>query len=268
MGEGHAIVLGIPDLAVAALLVAVPGLISFALSLGLEKRLLWASVRTVAQLMLIGFVLGWVFGLEAAAAVVGLGLIMTWVAGRAAVERSSRFFKGIHHRAYASLVVSAFVTTAMVTAVIVGVDPWYEARYVIPILGMVLGNSLTGLSLCVDTLLEAFSERRREVEMELALGATKWEAARPALREAVRRGMIPIINSMMVVGLVSLPGMMTGQIIEGADPMNAVRYQIVVMFMIAASTSIACILMTLLVYRRLFNARHQLLSHLIKKRLN
>jgi len=104
--------------------------------------------------------------------------------------------------------------------------------------------------------------------MELAHGATRWEAARAPLSDAVRRGMIPIINSMMVAGLVSLPGMMTGQILAGEDPLKAVEYQIVVMFMIAAATSLGCMLIAVLVYHRLFNARHQLLSDLITKRQN
>jgi putative ABC transport system permease protein len=99
--------------------------------------------------------------------------------------------------------------------------------------------------------------------MELAHGATRWEAARDVLRDAVRRGMIPIINSMMVVGVVSLPGMMTGQILAGADPLRAVKWQIVVMFMIAAATSLGCIAVAMLTYKRLFNARHQLAVDLI-----
>jgi putative ABC transport system permease protein len=125
---------------------------------------------------------------------------------------------------------------------------------------MVLGNQLTGISLCTDRMLAILIERRHEIEMELACGATRWEAAREALRESIRTGMIPIINSMMVTGLVFLPGMMTGQILAGIDPVVAVRYQIMVMFMFAAANSLGCIIMVLLVYRRMFNARHQLES--------
>jgi putative ABC transport system permease protein len=115
-------------------------------------------------------------------------------------------------------------------------------------------------------MLEALSKDRAVVETELALGASAWEAARTPLIGAVRRGMIPITNSMMVVGLVSLPGMMTGQILQGASPVNAVKYQIVVMFMLAAATSLACVVTGVLVYRRMFNARHQLLSEQIVDR--
>jgi len=153
-----------------------------------------------------------------------------------------------------------------VTGVVIGVQPWYRPQYLIPLLGMILGNGLTGISLCLDSLLELFAERSDLVEMELAHGATAWEAARPHLSEAVRKGMIPIINAMTVVGIVSLPGMMTGQILAGADPLEAVKYQIVVMFMLAAATSGGCMLIALGSFRRLFNSRHQLLRERIIRR--
>ena len=138
---------------------------------------------------------------------------------------------------------------------------------VIPaLLGMVLGNGLTGMSLCLDELLASLDASRDQVETELALGATRWEAARQPLRAAVRKGMIPIINSMMVVGIVSLPGMMTGQILEGADPVAAVRYQIVIMFMIAAATAFGCMLIALFTYRQLFDSAHRLRAERITRR--
>ena len=166
---------------------------------------------------------------------------------------------------FGTLFLCGLLTTFMVTQTVIRVDPWYKPQYVIPLLGMILGNGLTGISLCIDILLERFSEQQALVEMELAHGATRWEAARGVLREAVRRGMIPVINAMMVVGLVSLPGMMTGQILAGNSPLQAVKYQIVVLFMIAAATSLGCIGTALLAYRRLFNADHQLRSELITR---
>jgi putative ABC transport system permease protein len=130
---------------------------------------------------------------------------------------------------------------------------------------MVLGNALTGISLSLDQLLASLDDRRDRVEMALSLGATAWEAARDPMREAVRQGMIPIINAMTVAGIVSLPGMMTGQILEGADPLNAVAYQIVVMFMIAGATALGGMLTAMAVFRRLFNERHQLRAEKIEK---
>ena len=135
-----------------------------------------------------------------------------------------------------------------------------------PLLRMILGNGLTGLSLSLDHLLETLSEGRAKIETDLAHGASAWEAARDPIRAAVRRGLIPIINAMSVVGIVSLPGMMTGQILAGADPIDAVKYQIVVMFMIAGATSLGTMAMTWLVFRRLFNEKHQLVEGEISRR--
>jgi putative ABC transport system permease protein len=230
------------DLTVAGGLVLMAGLVSLALRLGLEKRLALASVRTVVQLLLVGYVLKYVFGL------------------------ATLTFGGATLHAFLTLAIVGLVTTTAVTTLVIAVEPWYQPRYFIPLLGMVLGNGLTGISLAMDTLLDSLAERRAEVEMELAHGASRWEAALPPLRDAVRRGMIPIINSMMVVGVVSLPGMMTGQILAGASPLEAVKYQVVIMFMLAGATSLGCIGMALLIYRRLFNDRHQLRADLIRRR--
>ncbi len=123
---------------------------------------------------------------------------------------------------------------------------------------MILGSSLTSVSLAVDGLLGDAVQRRPEIEAALSHGATAWEAAAELLQSAVRRGMVPTVNSMLVVGIVSLPGMMTGQILAGSDPLEAVKYQIVVMFMLAAAAALGCMLSVLLAYRQLFTARHQL----------
>ncbi len=261
-----AIPLSAVDLAIASGLVIVAGLVSMSLRLGLERRLAVAAVRTVVQLMLIGYVLKWIFAIENVLLVLVFAALMIIAAGHAAVRRPSRTIPGAFWRATGTLIISGMLTTVMVTGVIIGAEPWHKPQYLIPLLGMVLGNSLTGISLCLDSLLERLSERRDEVEMQLALGATRWEAAGDALAEAVRRGMIPVVNAMMVVGVVSLPGMMTGQILAGADPLDAVKYQIVVMFMIAGATSIGCIIVVMLAYRRLFNRRHQLDSEAIRRR--
>jgi len=252
------------DLCLSAGMVLVVGVLSLLLRLGIEKRLAVASVRTVVQLLLIGYVLMWVFRHHWSIA--PLAVVMVLVAGYDAVKRSGRAFAGMYWLALLSLIASAFLTTIFVTGVIVSARPWYLPQYFVPLLGMVLGNSMTGISLCMDHLLEHLAARRAEVEVELALGATRWEAARQPLQQAVRRGLIPLINRMMVTGIVSLPGMMSGQILSGEDPNNAVRYQVMVMFMIAAATALGSISVALLVCRRLFNRRHQLRADLLTKR--
>ncbi len=264
--EAGALPLGAVDLVIAGGLVLVAGLVSVAMRLGLGRRLIIATVRTVVQLVLIGYTLQWIFGLDSAPLVMLWLALMIVAAGRAAVMRPSRWYRGVLGHAWLTLFASATLTTFTVTGAIVGVEPWYEPQYVIPLMGMCLGNTLTGLSICLDALLESLVERRAEVELRLCLGASRWEAARPMVREAIRRGMVPILNTMTVVGLVSLPGMMTGQILAGADPLQAVNYQIVVMFMLAATTGLGCILVTLLAFKSLFNERHQLVATKIMRR--
>jgi putative ABC transport system permease protein len=260
-----AIHLDVLDLGIATALVLVSGLVSLSLRLGLERKLLVASLRTLVQLLMVGYILEWVFRIEHVALIFAALGIMIAVAGRAAIQRSSRTFTGAYWNAVVTLTLTGLMTTFTVTGVIIEVEPWYLPQYVIPLGGMVLGNSLTAISLSLDHLLESLDDRREQVEMELAHGATRWEAARDHVSAAVRRGMIPIINSMMVVGIVSLPGMMTGQILAGADPLDAVKYQVLVMFMLAASTALSSMIMSLLVYRRIFNDRHQLRAERISR---
>ena len=254
------------DLAISAVLILAAGGISIALRLKLEKQLALATVRTVLQLLLVGYLLKWIFDLDQFYLVLAAVFIMIGAASHAAIGRPARTFPGAYRQTFLTLILTGLLTTFLVTGVVIGTDPWWQPQYFIPLLGMILGNGLTGISLCLDHLLESLSQRGDQAEMELALGATAWEAARTPVREAVRRGMIPIINAMMVVGIVSLPGMMTGQILAGADPLQATKYQVVVMFMIAAATAASNILLAWLVYRRLFNTRHQLRRELIRKK--
>ena len=132
---------------------------------------------------------------------------------------------------------------------------------------MVLGNTLNGMTLGLDCLMEDLCNKRELIETALALGATRWEACQEQIRNAIRVGMIPTINSMMIMGLVSLPGMMTGQILEGASPALAVRYQIVVLFMIASATALGVIGVVGLAWLRLTNREHQLLLERLQTRL-
>jgi putative ABC transport system permease protein len=144
------------------------------------------------------------------------------------------------------------LVAAMVTGVIIQAKPWYDPMYLIPIGGMVAGNSMSSLAVALERLLADLRSKRGVVEMRLCLGATDWEASRDIASDAVKAGMIPSINAMMGVGVVFLPGMMTGQILAGADPMASVRYQIVVMLMLAASSALATSVAVLLVRRRCF----------------
>jgi putative ABC transport system permease protein len=250
----------------AALLILINGAVSVLLKLGLGRRLLLAAVCTVVQLLLIGLVLEWVFRIDRWYVVLAMMLAMTVVAGVAATQRTRVRFPGIWARSVASVWVGSWLMAGLALCIIVQVRPWYAPQYAIPLLGMILGNTLNGVSLGLDRLGGELTARRYQVEALLALGATRWEAARPMVQHALQTGLIPTLNAMMVVGIVSLPGMMTGQILAGASPVEAVKYQIVIMFLIASATAVGTVTVVLLSYRRLFNEHHQFLDALITER--
>lgn len=248
------------QLALAALLIVVNVALSLGLRLGLERSLLVASVRMTVQLLLIGLVLEWVFALERPLPILAIALLMSALAGVSAVQRTKRRFAGVYWDSLVSVLAAAFMVTGFALLGVVRVRPWYEAQYLIPLLGMVLGNVLNGISLALDRFTEGVAQRRGEVELLLGLGASRWEAAHALVSDALRVGMIPTINAMMVMGIVSLPGMMTGQILAGASPGDAVRYQVVIMFMIAAATALGAFGVVMLAFARLFDRRHRLRS--------
>jgi putative ABC transport system permease protein len=246
------------QLVLASALILINMGLSLALRLGLEKSLGIATVRLVVQLLLVGYILEWIFALNNPWLVVLVALVMSAIAGNASVNRTRRRFPSIYWHSLLSILASSALVTGLLVEGIIRIEPWYNPQYIIPLLGMVLGNTLTGTSLALDRFMEDLVQQRSHIESLLALGATRWEAASPTIKEAVRTGMIPTINSMMVVGLVSLPGMMTGQILGGVNPTDAVRYQIVIFFTIAAGTALACMGIVMLAFRSLFSADHQL----------
>ena len=268
---GQYIQLGYGQLAIATSLILISGLISILLRLGLERRLALASIRTVVQLLLVGKVLEWIFAPGRAWYIV-LALMagMTLIAGGAAVGRTERPYRGIWLDSVVSMWASSWLIAAVAPFGVVQIQQagqsWCQPQYAIPLLGMILGNTLNGISLGMDRLGNELASKRDQVETLLALGATRWEAARASIQQAVRTGMIPTINSMMIVGLVSLPGMMTGQLLSGTLPVQAVMYQIVIMFLLAAGTSLGTVSVVLLGYRRLFTAEHRFLPARLLKR--
>jgi putative ABC transport system permease protein len=256
---GSAVDLSYWQVGVAGLLILVNAAASLALRLGLERRLLLAAARMVVQLLLVGLVLQAVFEQSYWYVVVALSLLMIAAAAVAAVRRVGRRYPGALWDSLLSIWASSWLVGAYAVFAVVQVEPWYDPRYAIPLLGMILGNMVSGVSLGLERLGEELAVQRPRVEALLALGGTRWEAARPAVRQAVRTGMIPTLNSMLVMGIVSLPGMMTGQILAEGQPTKAVKYQIVIMFLIAAGTALALLAVVLLGFRRLFSARHQFL---------
>ena len=249
------------DIAIAATLILINGALSVVLKLGLGRHLLWAALRAVVQLLAIGYVLGWVFQFAYWYVVLPLMCLMTLVAGASAAGRGKRTYAGQLADSVVSVWLSSWLVAAIGLFAVIGVQPWYEPQYAIPILGMILGNTLTGVSLGMERMTQELTAGRATIEMILALGGSRWEAARDAVRQAVRAGMMPTLNQMSVVGIVSLPGMMTGQVLAGQSPMEAVRYQIVIMFLIAAGSALGTVCAVVLTFRRLFSPQHQFMPH-------
>jgi putative ABC transport system permease protein len=235
-----------------AILLLLAGGVSAFFRLGLTKTLAYGAVRCVVQLAIIGYVLGWIFAVDRPGLVMAVVAIMCGIAAFTATRRTPNVPDFPVLIAFLSLAASTYIVMVIVSAVIIRAEPWYTARIVIPISGMILGNAVTGIALAIDRLYSEVRARQGEVEALLSLGATPWEAVNGCVREAIRSGMTPTINSLMVVGLVSIPGMMTGQILGGADPQEAARYQIVVMFMIAAAVAFGSMLLVGLSFRKLF----------------
>lgn len=177
------------QLTLATLFIVVNIGLSFSLRLGLEQSLGVASVRMVIQLLLVGYILQWVFTLSNPILIILLALGMTIIAGVSSVNRTLRRFNGIYWNNFISLLSGSFLVTGIIVSGILRVQPWYEPQYLIPLLGMILGNALTGTSLSLDRFMEDLTNNRGEIEALLTLGATRWEASHQTVKEALRTGM-------------------------------------------------------------------------------
>ena len=251
--------LGYGDLALAGLLVLANAGLSLYLELGIHRRLVVAALRSIIQLTLVGLVLTALF---THVSLLWTGLVfavMVVFAGREAVGRQERPLAGwwSYGLGTGSMLAAVLVT---VLALTIGLrpDPWYDPRYAVPLLGMVLGNTMTGAALGLNALTTGLATRRAAVEAQLMLGAGRLEAFRPVVRQALRSALMPIVNTMAATGVVSLPGMMTGQILGGVVPAEAVKYQIFVLFLIAGGTGLGAAAAVLGGANRLSDSRHRL----------
>ncbi len=246
------------DLGLAAGLILIAIGVSRVQGLGLGRDLLVGAFRTVVQLVLVGYVLIYIFALDRWYLVIAALLIMVAVATHAAVGRQARPSRFLYGITGVAILAGSGLTLIYVGAAVVQVDPWYNPRYLIPLFGMIVGNAMNAAALAAERLDGEMDNRRQEIEAYLALGASTTRAARRPVRLSLTAALIPTINSLMVVGVVSLPGMMTGQILAGVSPLTAVRYQIVVMFMLAGAVALTAVLVVLWYRRSFFTPAAQL----------
>lgn len=246
------------DLGLAAGLILIAIGISRWQGLDLGWDFFIGAVRAVVQLVLVGYVLVYIFALDRWYLVIAALLVMLAVASKTAVVRQPTRSRALLGITGAALLLGSGLTLAYVGVVVVRMEPWYNPRYLIPLFGMIVGNAMNAAALAAERLGGEMHGRRAEIEAYLALGATAERAAREPVRRALLASLIPTINGLMVVGIVSLPGMMTGQILAGSSPLLAVRYQIVVMFMLAGSVAVTSTLVTLWYRNRFFTPALQL----------
>lgn len=248
------------QLGLAALMVLALAAITRMAHLQVEKPLLIAAARTVIQLALIGLVLEAIFAVGALGWIALMALAMLLVAGREVMARQKYRLRGgwTFGIGTVAMFVSAFSVTVLTLAVVIGPEPWYTPQYAIPLLGMLLGNTMTGVALSLDRLTESVWRQRALIENRLMLGHTATEAIGDIRRDAMRSGLTPTINAMAAAGVVSLPGMMTGQILAGSPPALAVKYQILIMFTITVGTGFGTVIAVLAASRRLFDQRQRL----------
>ncbi|MEL6494265.1 MAG: iron export ABC transporter permease subunit FetB [Cyanobacteria bacterium J06623_7] len=241
------------------------GLIGIAIALslwrrlGLEKQLAYSAFRSLMQLIAIGYILDIVFAIDNWLVVLAILGIMIAIAALVTRNRIDQKLKGLLPTVIISLVASSAFTLAYIILLIVQPDKWYEPQYLIPLAGMLFGNAMNGASLAGERLLNSIQQNRLEIETYLSLGATGKQAIASYQKAAIRTGLIPTLNNMVVMGLVSLPGMFTGQVLGGSNPRDAASYQILILFAIVLVNLITTVLITEGIYRRFFNQREQLI---------
>ena len=254
-----AIDISIANLSISFIFVFIAGVLSVVHELKLEKDLITGTIRAIVQLTAMGYLLKIIFGLKSAVLVVALFIAMTFFAAKIVKGRVKKQKVSYFMPTLMAVQINFFLITFILTEFIIQANPWWTPQYFIPLGGMIAGNSMNALSISLSNFFADLKTKRNEVEMKLCLGASAKEASRSIFRDALKTGMIPSINNMMGAGIVSIPGMMTGQILAGSDPIEAVKYQIMVMLMLTASTAIASFTVLTITLRRSFGKYGNLL---------
>jgi putative ABC transport system permease protein len=250
------------DLMLAGSFIVVLMGLTFLERLQVAKDFFIGAARAFAQLYIVGGILVYIFTTRHPGLIMLVLLVMLAVATHTAVSRQTVRIRNIYPIIWFSLIIASGITMFMVTEVIVRWKPWYRPEYLIPIAGMIIGNAMNAAALAAERLSADIRGNRQLIEAKLALGASSFQAARTFVIRSIRASLIPSINSMMVVGIVQLPGMMTGLIIAHQSPVMAVRYQLVIVYAIAFSVGVTSMLVVYQSYRQFFTRSHQLIEDL------
>ncbi len=224
-----------------------------------EKEVLISSIRMTLQLVLVGYVLVYLFeSMNPFLTLLVLLVMESFAIYNIIQQAKSPLSKELKKIVALSMVLGTLTSLLFFLFVVIQISPWYDPQYFIPIAGMLIGNSMTGISLGVNRLADGMKNQQPLVESALMLGATPKEAAKEVVDSAFDSAILPTINSMVGMGIVFLPGMMTGQILSGVSPVTAIAYQIAIMLGILGSVSLTVILFVQLGYKSFFNERAQL----------
>jgi len=242
------------SLALALMLVVIALLVSGKERLGLEKDIIWSVARAIVQLVIVGYVLKYIFDINNQWLTVLMVLFICVNAALNAKKRSRAIDRGF----LISFIAITSGTTLTLTILLLSGAIEFMPMQVIPISGMIAGNAMVAVGLCFSNLNQRFSDNRQKVEEMLSLGASAKRASTSIVRDSIRAAMIPTVDAAKTVGLVSLPGMMSGLIFAGIDPVKAIKYQIMVTFMLLGTASLSTIIAGYLAARRFYTARVQL----------
>lgn len=231
------------DVLLASIFLFLNAVFSILLQLRLEQQLVISALRMVVQLFMVGLVLKTVFAIASPLATLSVAAIMVGFAGREIWARQERKLKGLWGVGLGgtSMLLAGSVVTVFALTMQLDPTPWWSPQFALPLFGMILGNTMTGVSLGLDTLHTTLHRERLAIEAKLLLAHSRWQAVLPASQRAIRSGFTPIINSMAATGVVSIPGMMTGQILAGVDPQEAVKYQLMITLLIGGATGLGVI---------------------------
>ena len=242
--------------------------ISWRHKLELASPVVVSTIRTFVQLSILGLILNPIFawGIDHSLIVLAYVLFMVTLASREAANRTKYVFKGMGTTILGALLINVAVVGIWAFGIIIKPTPIFNPQYVIPIVGMLLGNSINGVALSLNSILTSLVESQREVELYLSFGATGFEACASQVRKAIRAGTTPVINGMAVIGLISIPGMMTGQILGGAPVVDAARYQMLIMYLIATCVFGSTLMLLYVAVSVGFDKTHMLRTDRIQKR--
>jgi putative ABC transport system permease protein len=230
-----------------------------------EYNFLKSLIRMSIQLLFIGYVLKYIFAVNSLYLIVIMYIIMSAFATHTIMGKVNFKIKNQFFLIFFPIFTIGLLMTLFFQLLVTNTSPWYEARYFIPISGMILGNSMNACALSIERLISEIKSNIAKVETLISLGASSFEAVSESIYRSIRAASLPIITNMSGIGIVFLPGLMTGQILSGTDPIISIKYQIAIMVCIVSSISFSSILLIFQTYKKFFDKKGNLKKELLSE---